>query len=102
MHYAWLLYKLPQHATVFVSAPVNVALGKPAFQSTIRFKRGPSLAVDGNLDPNSESGGSCSATNSNPRSWWAVDLGAVVKVKEVALQQRNAHGNSCNCFILVR
>ena len=81
---------------------MNVALGKPAFLSTIRYSRGPSLAVDGNLNPNSESDGSCTASESETRPWWAVDLGAVVQVKEVALQQRNAYGKSCLCFIFVR
>ena len=28
----------------------------------------------------------------NPRAWWAVDLGAVFNVKEVAISQRNSFG----------
>ena len=78
---------------------MNVALHRPAFQSSVRYKRGASLAVDGNSDPNAESGGSCSVTENTPHGWWAVDLGVVVKVKYVTIQQRNLYGKSCLCFI---
>ena len=78
---------------------MNVALHRPAFQSSVRAKRGASLAVDGNSNPNAESGGSCSVTEMTPHSWWAVDLGVVVKVNKVTVKQRSLYGKSRLCFI---
>ena len=70
----------------------NVALGRPAFQSSVRGGRGASLAVDGNRNSNSEAFHSCSVMQANPRAWWAVDMGAVFNVKEVPISQRNSYG----------
>ena len=58
--------------------------------SMIRGGRGGSLAVDGNRNPHSNLDGSCSVANANPKPWWAVDLGAIFNVKEVAILQSNS------------
>ena len=75
-----------------VSELANVALGRPTFQSSVRGGRGASLAVDGNRNPNSKAVGSCSVMQASPRAWWAVDLGAVFNMKEVAISQRDKYG----------
>ena len=76
---------------MFVSALVNVALLKPATQSSIKLARGPSLAVDGNKDPSAEAGGSCSATEKSLHPWWRVDLGSTFQMKEVSISQRDSN-----------
>lgn len=76
------------HST-FVSVPVNLALGRPTFMSRVRSGRGASLAVDGNRNPDSVNVGSCCVTEATPKPWWAVDLGAIFNVKEVAISQRD-------------
>ena len=76
----------------FVPAPANLALGRPTFMSGIKNGRGGSLAVDGNKSPDTKLGGSCSVADPNPKPWWAVDLGAIFNVKEVAISQLNSYG----------
>ena len=76
---------------MFVSALVNVALLKPATQSSIKLARGPSLAVDGNKDPSAEAGGSCSAMEKSLHPWWRVDLGSTFQMKEVSISQRDSN-----------
>ena len=71
---------------------MNVALGRPTFQSSVRGGRGASLAVDGNRNPDADNVGSCSVMDVATRAWWTVDLGAVVNVKEVAISQRDQYG----------
>ena len=84
---------------MFVSALVNVALLKPATQASVRFSRGPSLAVDGNKDPNAEKGGSCSVMENALHPWWRVDLGSTFHLKEVSVSQRNSYGKLRYVFI---
>ena len=84
---------------MFVSALVNVALLKPAAQSSIRYSRGPSLAVDGNKNPNAESGGSCSVTKRSLHPWWRVDLGSTFQLKEVSISQRYSNSKLRYVFI---
>ena len=76
------------------SQDANVALGRPAVQSSL-YDNGrtfpPGLAVDGNSDPNFN-GYSCSCTNADVMSWWAVDLGRVMFVKYVQVTNR---GDCC-------
>ena len=78
---------------------MNVALQKPAAQSSIRFSRGPTLAVDGNKDPNAEKGGSCSAMDKSLHPWWRVDLGSAYHLKQVSVSQRNSNSKLRYVFI---
>src|SRR5262249_885473 len=59
------------------SAPVltNLALGKPATQSSVGWGGVPERAVDGNTDGGAEALITHTATNSTG-NWWRVDLGA--------------------------
>ena len=79
---------------VFVSEMVNVAFGRPAWQSSVNLGRGASLANDGNNDSNSETAGSCSVMIHSTQAWWAVDLGVVVEVQKVTITQSNEVGKS--------
>ena len=52
--------------------------------------------MDGNRNPDSKLRGSCSVANANPKPWWAVDLGAIFNVKEVAISQLNLYSKHEN------
>ena len=59
----------------------NLALGKPASQSSTAFGQFAREAVDGNINiPNLNS---CSRTALEAKPWWQVDLGAVYQIKKV-------------------
>lgn len=68
-------------------APVNLALGKSATQSSLAFNAGPQRAVDGVTDGNWTSG-SVTHTNSESQAWWEVDLGAVASIGSVDVWNR--------------
>ncbi|KAL3854240.1 hypothetical protein ACJMK2_013515 [Sinanodonta woodiana] len=70
---------------------VNLALHRPAFQSSVGFNGSANLAVDGNRDPNFFHG-SCIHTASEPFSWWAVDLGKVFSITAIKIYNRNDAG----------
>ncbi len=81
---------LPPRAVVAVGPPPalpNLALGKPATQSSTLNGGVASRAVDGNLDTNWLDG-SVSHTDLNPQAWWQVDLGAVMDIGQIVLYNR--------------
>jgi len=65
----------------------NLALGKPAMQSSTDFGGGAARAVDGNTDGNFW-GNSVTHTKLEAQPWWEVDLGAVVDIGKVVLHNR--------------
>jgi hypothetical protein len=66
----------------------NVALGKPARQSSIFEGYTPAnLANDGNTEGNFQLG-SVSSTNVDLGAWWEIDLGEVHEVSEVVIYNR--------------
>ena len=69
----------------------NVALYKPAMQSSTYVKDGHDMlsawAVDGNADP-VFANYHCSCTLKTYEPWWAVDLGAPYTVLKVCLTNR--------------
>ena len=68
--------------------PTNVALGKPATQSSDPGWGGPpSKAVDGNTNGN-YSGDSVTHTNNDAQAWWQVDLGTLQSVQSVKIWNR--------------
>jgi hypothetical protein len=70
------------------SAPVNVAAGKAAAQSsTLAGTAGASLAVDGNTDGGFFNG-SVTHTDAEANPWWQVDLGATTAVSSVTIWNR--------------
>lgn len=69
---------------------VNVALNKPATQSSTVTGWGPadaSQAVDGNTDGNFFEH-SVSHTNSEPNGWWQVDLGTSATLDHIVIWNR--------------
>ena len=74
---------------IILGSYVNIAQGKPAFQSSLHDNDTADKAVDGNEDPDYHSG-SCSHTkhwDANP--WWAVDLQQQYSVYRVDITNRN-------------
>lgn len=66
----------------------NVALGKPASQSsTIAKGAVAASAVDGSTDGNFANG-SVTNTNSDPYAWWQVDLGFVATISSIVIWNR--------------
>ena len=66
----------------------NLALGKPATQSTTYNGGAAARAVDGNTDGNWFAN-SVTHTDSSAQPWWQVDLGGVQGLKEVVLYNRS-------------
>ena len=80
---------------VCFAARKNWALGQPAWQSSKlgdHFASNPSLAVDGNSDPDLHRGSCMHASDQDPAPWWAVDVGQPITVREVYLTNR---GDCC-------
>src|SRR6185369_2311525 len=67
------------------SPELNLALGKPASQSSTMSAAG--AAVNGTTDGNFYHG-SVTATNRDAGAWWQVDLGASVPVNSVVIWNR--------------
>ena len=68
---------------------VNVALGKPASQSSTNGAYEASRCVDGNKDPVMLHG-SCSHTSAEEKPWWRVDLLTVHFVHHLTITNRNS------------
>ena len=80
----------------------NVALGKPAEQSSISSWGGPpELAVDGNTD-GVWANGSVMHTNQEWEPWWQVDLEGLYVISQIALWNRveDAH-RTANLYVFV-
>lgn len=75
-----------------VSAPINLAFGKPTTQSTTFAGGVSSRAVDGNLDGNGLNG-TVSHTNLDTAGWWQVDLQSVEPIGEIVIHNRT--DNDC-------
>jgi len=70
------------------AATLNLALNKPAYQTSLRNSRGQAgNAVDGNPDGRYFIE-SCTHTNYSNMPWWVVDLGSDMKVSHVQISNR--------------
>ena len=76
--------------------PTNVALNKPATQSSMADGFDAERAVDGNLDTNLLQF-SCSHTDlvAGVRAWWQVDLGSSYNVISVTITNRGDCDGEC-------
>eukprot|EP00058_Branchiostoma_floridae_P005553 XP_002591041.1 hypothetical protein BRAFLDRAFT_69406 [Branchiostoma floridae] len=66
---------------------VNLALSRPAAQSSTFGGLSAGLAVDGNTD-GTLGGGSCTHTNQDTNPWWHVDLGTAQAIGSVVVFNR--------------
>jgi len=74
------------------NAEVNLALGRPAWQSSVQGGGVPGKAVDGNTD-GAWSQNTCTQTNmTDPDPWWAVDLGGTYELSSIVIYNR---GDCC-------
>jgi hypothetical protein len=82
--------------------PTNLALGRPATQSSDLFGGVAARAVDGNTS-GVWSGNSVTHTNNNAQPWWQVDLGAVQQLQTVRLWNRTdcCANRLSNFYVLV-
>ena len=73
----------------FTEQPENIAVGRPAYQSSTYDVRplGPEVAVDGNTATHLDSK-SCTHTNTDTNPWWFVDLQWTRNVYRVDLTNR--------------
>jgi galactose oxidase len=69
-----------------VADPKNLALGRPATQSSTWGNGDAALAVDGNTLSVTDTG--LSQTNSDPQAWWQVDLGSTQAIGRVHVWRR--------------
>ena len=87
---------------------VNAALNQPAFMSSVVDTQtwgafGPSKGNDGNKDPIAlKLDNSCVITTRETAPWWAVDLGAPLRVLGVYLSSRaEGWGNAIFHFFII-
>lgn len=73
---------------------INIALGKPASQSTDFFNGKASWANDGNRDSAYEKG-SCSHTMQEETNWWQVDLQGIYSIASVFIVNRDIERKIC-------
>jgi hypothetical protein len=74
-------------AEVQVYGRNNLALRKPATQSSLQNDAVAARGVDGNSDGNYQNG-SVTHTTSTAGAWWQVDLGAAQSLREIVLSNR--------------
>ena len=83
------------------TTPFNLALNKPATQSSIRGDGVPSFANDGNTTGNDNWGADADmmhTENGDTQLWWAVDLGVDATLDNIVIYNRT----STSAFILDR
>lgn len=73
------------------SAFVNLALHKPAYQSSTSWNGTADLAVDGDTTKNYFKG-SCTHTASDYYAWWTVDLQHEYRITKVKIHERDDAG----------
>ena len=72
--------------------PVNLALKKPAKQSSTAFDGPAGLAVDGNTDGDYFKAKSTTHTDGEASPWWEVDLGSQLPVSRIHIHNRTDGG----------
>ncbi|XP_033747888.1 uncharacterized protein LOC117332925 [Pecten maximus] len=78
----------------------DIALNKPATQSSVGYEGAAGRAVDGNLNPDYEAR---SCTHTHPidnKPWWQVDLGDVYRINRVSVQNRVKYGYELENFVI--
>ncbi|XP_031564212.1 fucolectin-7-like [Actinia tenebrosa] len=84
------------------ASKVNYAYHKTATQSTTGWGGPPDRAVDGNRNPNYDTGKSCTHTaDSDNELWWMVDLGQSIPVYEVFIVNRDTNSERLHDFLIL-
>lgn len=75
----------------------NIALGKPAEQSTTKLKYYATYAVDGNRGTNFVVGNCTNTDDGDTNPWWRVDLQSVYSITSVRILNRgiDKYGGKC-------
>ncbi|XP_035671477.1 uncharacterized protein LOC118412621 isoform X2 [Branchiostoma floridae] len=79
--------KSPAGPNQCAGGTTNIALNKPAEQSSVRFRGAAGRAVDGNDSPYYKHN-TCTHTAKGPNPWWRVDLGKSECVDRVVVTNR--------------
>ncbi len=90
------------HRAIFSVLGENIALHKPAYQSSDNYNTAgtANVAVDGNRDSNFKRGWTCTHTTREHTPWFVVDLQREYLVTKVAITNR---GSSSTCeYLLIR
>eukprot|EP00058_Branchiostoma_floridae_P027354 XP_002612845.1 hypothetical protein BRAFLDRAFT_118409 [Branchiostoma floridae] len=77
----------PKKLSQCAASTTNIALNKPAEQSSVRFRGAAGRAVDGNDSPYYKHN-TCTHTAKGPNPWWRVDLGKSECVDRVVVTNR--------------
>ncbi|MEY9942781.1 discoidin domain-containing protein [Streptacidiphilus sp. MAP5-3] len=88
-----------QHSTAIVQDP-DLALGKPATQSSTDGNDTADLAVNGGNDEGL-AGGSFSETGADPQAWWQVDLGHDQHIGAIAVTGASGQPSVKNYYVIV-
>ncbi|XP_078670977.1 polycystin-1-like protein 2 isoform X2 [Branchiostoma floridae x Branchiostoma belcheri] len=78
----------PQPESSSPQPAVNIARGRPTWQSSTQSVGVPGKAVDGNRDSHYQEGSSCTLTRENSNAWWYVDLGHPHRIDKVVIFNR--------------
>ena len=82
------------------SKGINLALNKPAIQSTVAYAGAAARAVDGKTNGDYMKG-SVTHTVATANPWWEVDLAQVMAIEEVVVYNRtDSHGGRLDGFTL--
>jgi hypothetical protein len=66
----------------------NIAVKRPASQSSVDYKGEPTLAVDGNTNGHFDQGKSITHTERSDNPWWEVDLGDEHRIEGIVVWNR--------------
>lgn len=78
--------KVPTRVACLYTRPQNLALGRPARQSSVYNNRLPGTAVNGSRDGLGE--GNVCHTQFQPNAWVDIDLGAMASIEQIRLFNR--------------
>lgn len=94
------------HGPAYLSAGLqglagqNLALNRPAGQSSIGFGGSAGKAVDGNTD-GYFANGSVAHTGLDDQAWWQVDLGSIKNISDIKIWNRSEYQDRLKSFFVL-
>lgn len=76
-----VLFDFHQLVSCLYQSPKNLALNRPARQSSVYDNLEAAIVVDG--DCSGDDSRKCNCTQQDPQGWWEVDLGELAHVHQV-------------------